>query len=59
MLRVHRSHMINPDRVRRVRRGKTSVVELENGREVDVSDRYRGELYDWLQIRIGRRQDSA
>ncbi len=59
LLRVHRSHMINPQRVRRVRRGKTSVVELVNGLEVDVSDRYRGDLFDLLQIKIGRRQDQA
>lgn len=59
LLRVHRSHMINPERVRRVRRGKTSIVEMVNGVEVDVSERYRDVLFDMLQIRIGRKQDQA
>ena len=57
MIRVHRSHMINPERVRKVRRGKTSVVELVNGLEVDVSERYRDDLFAMLQIRVGRHQD--
>ncbi len=57
MVRVHRSHMINPECVRRIRRGKTAIVELVNGLEVDVSERYRGTLFDMLQIRIGRKQD--
>ena len=54
LLRVHRSHMVNPDQIRRVRRGKSPVVELANGEQVDVSERYKEFLYAMLQIRTRR-----
>jgi two-component system, LytTR family, response regulator len=50
LLRVHRSHMINPGLVRKVRRGKSPVVELTNGQEVDVSERYKEFLFAMLHI---------
>ena len=54
LMRVHRSHMVNPDQIRRVRRGKSPVVELSNGEQVDVSERYKEFLYAMLQIRTKR-----
>lgn len=59
LVRVHRSHMINLTHVRQVRRGKTPILKLSNGDEVDVSLTYRDILFDMLQLRIGRRQDRA
>jgi two-component system LytT family response regulator len=57
LVRVHRSHMVNVDHIRRVRRGKTPIVELSNGAEVDVSESYREALFAFLQINGGRRHD--
>ena len=59
LVRVHRSHMINLSHVRQVRRGKSPIIRLSNGDEVDVSQTYRDILFDMLQVRIGRRQDRA
>lgn len=57
LVRVHRSHMVNVDHIRRVRRGKTPIVELSNGAEIDVSDSYREALFAFLQINGARRHD--
>lgn len=59
MMRVHRSHMVNLNHIRHVRRGKSPVVHLSNGEQVDVSESYRTQLFDLLQIRICRRQDQS
>ena len=56
LMRVHRSHMINPSQVRKVRRGKSPVVELSNGEEVDVSERYKELLFAMLQIKSRKQQ---
>jgi two-component system LytT family response regulator len=57
LVRVHRSHMVNVDHIRRVRRGKSPVVQLSNGAEIDVSETYREMLFRYLQIHSGRRHD--
>jgi len=59
LVRVHRSHMINLMHVRQVRRGKTPVIHLSNGDEVDISPTYRDIVFDMLHLRIGRREDRA
>ncbi len=57
LVRVHRSHMVNVDHIRRVRRGKSPIIELSNGAEVDVSESYRDTLFRFLQIHGSRRHD--
>ncbi len=59
LLRVHRSHMVNLQHIRHVRRGKSPVIQLINGEAIDVSERYRGMLFDMMQVRIHRKQDQA
>lgn len=54
-LRVHRSHLVNLVHVRRVLRGKQQRLCMSNGDEVEVSDRYRDELMEHLNV-IGRRR---
>lgn len=50
LMRIHRSHMVNVDLIRTVRRGKQPVVQLINGSEVEVGERYKEVLYDALGI---------
>ncbi len=54
-LRVHRSHLVNLVHVRRVLRGKQQRLCMSNGDEVEVSERYRDELMEHLNV-IGRRR---
>lgn len=55
LLRVHRSHMVNPALIRRVLRGKTPRVVMITGEHVDVSPRYRDILYEALCLSSARR----
>ncbi len=49
-LRVHRSHLVNLMHIRRVHRGKSARVELVTGDVVDVSDRYRDQLFSAVGV---------
>lgn len=49
-VRVHRSHIINMRHVRRILPGRRPRVQLANGDEVCVSNRYRGILMDLLNV---------
>lgn len=55
LLRVHRSHMINLDHVRTVRRGKQPIVMLANGSEIDVGEKYKELLFSLLRINRPRK----
>lgn len=49
-VRVHRSHIVNVRHVRRILPGRTPRVQLVNGDQVAVSNRYRGLLLRQLNI---------
>ena len=49
-VRIHRSHIINMRHVRRVLPGRRPRVQLVNGDEVSVSNRYRGILMGQLNV---------
>lgn len=55
LLRVHRSHMVNPALIRRVLRGKAPRVVMITGEHVEVSPRYRDVLYEVLCLNAGKR----
>lgn len=49
-LRVHRSHLVNLLHVRKLVRGKTTRIQMSNGDEIDVSERYRDVLLEALNV---------
>ena len=53
-VRIHRSHLVNPSRISVARsRGESfRIVELTNGTQLPVSDRYRAEVRDQLDQRV-------
>jgi two-component system LytT family response regulator len=54
LLRVHRSHMVNVDCIRSVRKGKLPILHMNNGEEVEVGESYRDSVFGILGI--GRRK---
>jgi two-component system LytT family response regulator len=56
LMRVHRSHMVNVGLIRSVRRGKLPVIQLVDGTELDVGERYKDSLFNVLRISRRRRQ---
>jgi len=44
-LRVHRSHLINPNFVTFLEKGKNALITLANGNQVPWSDKYRKNIY--------------
>ncbi|MBI2793658.1 MAG: response regulator transcription factor [Ignavibacteria bacterium] len=57
LLRVHRSHIVNVNHIRQLKRGKSPVLRMSNGDEIDVSTSYRDFVMDLLQVRPPRRQE--
>lgn len=55
LLRVHRSHMVNVNHIRQLKRGKSPILRMSNGDEIDVSTRYRDTVMDLLRVRIARK----
>lgn len=47
-VRVHRSHLVNVQHISRIMRGKAFRLQMSNGDEVEISDRYRSELLSML-----------
>lgn len=50
LLRVHRSHMVNVNHIRQVKRGKSPILKMSNGDEIDVSTRYRDLVMNVLHV---------
>jgi two-component system LytT family response regulator len=57
LLRVHRSHIVNVNHIRQLKRGKSPILRMSNGDEIDVSTSYRDYVMDLLQVRTPRRQE--
>lgn len=53
-VRIHRSHLVNPSRISVARsRGESfRIVELTNGTQLPVSDRYRADVREQLDQRV-------
>lgn len=47
-VRVHRSNLVNVQHISRIVRGKAFRLQMSNGDEVEISDRYRNELLSML-----------
>ena len=54
-VRVHRSSFVNIMHIRKMLRGKSARLQMANGDEVDVSDRYRDVLFEALHV-VGHRR---
>jgi hypothetical protein len=48
--------MVNVGLIRSVRRGKLPVIQLVDGTELDVGERYKDSLFNVLRISRRRRQ---
>ncbi len=59
LMRVHRSHMVNVGLIRSVRRGKMPTIQLADGTEVDVGERYKETLFNALGLHRRRREESS
>ncbi len=46
--RIHKSHIINVNRINKIDKGKTTYIEMSDGQELQLSETYRDSFFDCL-----------